>query len=109
MFTMTRAATSGKTNLIHKSLVALLGLRLDAQQHIAHILYHVRPNLLIEERSGQHLEDQSGTAVLVGQDAFQHLVIGREEQCLQDSIAGLWFVALVIFNTVRYATLCVQR
>ncbi|KAH3942428.1 hypothetical protein HBI24_177630 [Parastagonospora nodorum] len=50
-------------------------------------------DVLIEEGSGEDLEDESGTTVLVVQDLLQDLVV--EEQGLENSVTSLRFIALV--------------
>ena len=71
-----RSATRGQAYFVHKSLVALLRLSLDAYENIAHILHDLCSNLLIEKWGGQHLEDKGSATVLVRQDFFQYLVVG---------------------------------
>lgn len=89
------SAAGGKTYFIHKTLVALLGLRLDADEDGADVLHNLGADLLIEEWGGEDLEDQGSAAVLVGQNLLQHLIVRREEQCLQNDVTRLRLVALV--------------
>ncbi|KAH3904218.1 hypothetical protein HBI56_176160 [Parastagonospora nodorum] len=86
-------STSGKAYLIHEALVALLWLCFDADKYVAYVLDYLSTDVLIEEGSGEDLEDESGTTVLVVQDLLQDLVV--EEQGLENSVTSLRFIALV--------------
>ena len=89
------SAASGQTNFIHQTLVTLTRLRLDADQDVLDILNNLSPDGLIEEGSGQNLEDERRTTCVVAEDRLQNLVVRSKEKSLKNSVPGISLRLLV--------------
>lgn len=93
-----------ESNLIHKTLVSLGRSGLQLGQDVADGDRGLGAGRLVEEWSGQHLEDKSCSTLRVLEDSLQSCVVRGAEKCLQDSLASLGLSLLV--NNLKDGQVC---
>ena len=90
------ATISGRqSNFIHQSFVTLSRLSLQSEKYVPDVFNDLGSDALVEERCSQDLEDESGSAGMVGQDSLEGFVILREKQSLKDYVSGIRLQLLV--------------
>jgi hypothetical protein len=70
-------------------------LSFQAEKNIPDVLHNLGSNALIEEGCCKDFEDECCTTSMVAQDSLEDLIVGREEQSLEDGVACLRLELLI--------------
>ena len=89
------ANASGEADFVHEALVALGRGSFEIGEDGADGLDDIRAEGLVEEGSCEDFEDERCAAGLVAENVREGFVAGREEEGLEDGVAGFGFVALI--------------